>query len=63
MRIFFQSLNKGVVQEKAEYFSTFTVLAICASVKLANTFWISGSGNILSANNFQRLNKGVVQEK
>ena len=29
-----------------------------------HTFWSSGSGNILSANNFQRLNKGVVvQEK
>ena len=26
-----------------------------------HAFW--GSGNILSANNFQRLKKGVVQEK
>ena len=28
-----------------------------------HTFWISGSGNILSANNFQRMNKGVEREK
>ena len=28
-----------------------------------HAFWISGSGNILSANNFQRLNKGVEREK
>ena len=28
-----------------------------------HTFWSSGSGNILSANDFQRLNKGIVQEK
>ena len=26
-------------------------------------FWSSGSGNILSANDFQRLNKGIVQDK
>ena len=28
-----------------------------------HTFWSSGSGNILSANNFQRLNKGIAQGK
>ena len=28
-----------------------------------HAFWSSGSGNILSANNFQRLNKGVEREK
>ena len=28
-----------------------------------HTFWSFGSGNILSANNFQRLNKGVEREK
>ena len=28
-----------------------------------HTFWSSGSGNILSANNFQGLNKDVVQGK